>query len=84
VFAQSPRAKRAAEFSEALVPAGQNLSQIANEPAKLLSKLTTVHWMLFHSEGRPTQSAYDVIDVMENEINAEIAAWNEYKAKAGK
>jgi hypothetical protein len=80
----SELAKRAAEFSAALVPVGQNLSQIANEPAKMLSKLTTVHWMLFHSEGRPTESAYEVVDVMENQINAEIAAWNEYKAKAGK
>jgi len=80
----SDLAKQAAEFSAALVPAGQNLSQIANEPAKMLSKLTTVHWMLFHSEGRPTESAYEVVNVMENQINAEIAAWNEYKAKAGK
>ena len=57
----------------------QNLSQIANEPAKLLSKLTSVHWMLFHSEGRPTKSAYDVIDTIEAEIKAEIAAWNKAK-----
>ena len=67
-------------FIGKLVPRGQNLSQIANEPAKLLSKLTTVHWMLFHSEGRPPQSSYDVIDAMEAEINAEIAAWHEYEA----
>jgi photosystem II stability/assembly factor-like uncharacterized protein len=80
----SDLAKRAAQFSGALVPVGQNLSQIANEPAKLLSKLTTVHWMLFHCEGRPTKSAYDVIDTMEKEINKEIAAWNEFKAKTGK
>ena len=69
-------AKRAAEFTNALVPAGQNLSQIANEPAKLLSKLTTVHWMLFHSEGRPPKSSYAVIDMMEKAIDAEIARWH--------
>jgi hypothetical protein len=74
-------AKRAKEFIGKLVPKGKNLSQIANEPAKLLSKLTTVHWMLFHSEGRPTQSAYDVIDAMEEEINREIAAWNAFNVQ---
>jgi hypothetical protein len=63
---------------------GATLSAIANEPSKLLSKLQTVHWILFHSEGRPTQSAYDVVDTLEKEIDAEIAAWNAFKAKAAK
>ncbi len=80
----SETARAADEFIGKLVPKGKNLSQIANEPAKLLSKLTTVHWMLFHSEGRPTKSAYDVIDTMDKEINAEIAGWKEFVAKAGK
>ena len=40
--------------------------------------------MLCHSEGRPTRSAYEVVDTLENEIDAEIAAWNEFKAAAGK
>ena len=40
--------------------------------------------MLFHSEGRPPQSAYDVVDAMEKLIDAEIAAWREIKAKSGK
>jgi hypothetical protein len=77
-------AQRASEFSGKLVPMGANLSQIANEKPKLLSKLQTVNWMLFHSEGRPPQSAYDVVDAMEPLINEEIAAWNEYLAEAGK
>ena len=77
-------AKRASEFSGKLVPMGANLSQIANEKPKLLSKLQTVNWMLFHSEGRPTQSAYDVVDFMEPLIEAEIASWDEYLAKVGK
>jgi photosystem II stability/assembly factor-like uncharacterized protein len=77
-------AKQAATFSGKLVPMGANLSQIANEPSKLLSKLQTVHWVLFQSEGRPPQSAYDVVDTLEKEIDAEISAWNEFKEKAGK
>jgi photosystem II stability/assembly factor-like uncharacterized protein len=80
----SELAQRAAEFSGKLVPMGATLSAIANEPSKLLSKLQTVHWVLFHSEGRPTQSAYDVVDTLEEEIDAEIAAWNVFKAKAVK
>jgi len=80
----SELAQRAAEFSGKLVPVGATLSAIANEPSKLLSKLQTVHWVLFHSEGRPTQSAYDVVDTLEKEIDAEIAAWNAFKAKAAR
>ena len=76
-------ARRATEFSGKLVPMGANLSQIANEPPKLLSKLQTVNWMLFHSEGRPPQSAYDVLDEMEPMVDAEIAAWNDFIAKSG-
>ena len=63
-------AEQAAAFSGKLVPMGANLSQIANEPPKLLSKLQTVHWMLFHSEGRPPESAYDVVDMLEEKIDA--------------
>jgi hypothetical protein len=44
----------------------------------------SVHWMLFHCEGRPTKSAYDVVDTIEKEINAELAAWKEFTAKASK
>ncbi len=77
-------ARRASEFSGKLVPMGANLSQIANEPPKLLSKLQTVNWMLFHSEGRPPQSAYDVVDAMEPLVDEEIAAWNAYLEKARK
>ena len=40
--------------------------------------------MLFHSEGRPPQSAYDVIDAMEELIDAEIAAWKEFQAGSGR
>ncbi|MCP4900721.1 MAG: hypothetical protein GY906_27470, partial [bacterium] len=76
--------KRAAAFSGKLVPQGATLSAIANEPPKLLSKLQTVNAVLFHSEGRPPKSAYDVVDVMEKEIEAEIGAWNKFKAKAMK
>ncbi|MEE8103982.1 MAG: glycosyl hydrolase [Planctomycetota bacterium] len=77
-------AKQADAFITELVPKGKNLSQIANEPARLLSKLTTVHWMLFHSEGRPTKSAYAVIDVMDAEINKQIAGWKEFLKNAQK
>ena len=40
--------------------------------------------MLFHSEGRPTKSAYAVIDTMEEQINKEIADWKEFLGKAEK
>jgi len=77
-------AKRAVAFAGKLVPQGATLSEIANEPPKMLSKLTTVSWMLFHSEGPPTQSAYSVVDVMEKKIDAEIQAWKAFKAEHGK
>jgi hypothetical protein len=64
-----------------LVPQGATLSEIANEPPKMLSKLTTVSSMLFHSEGPPTQSAYAVVDQMEKLIDAEIESWKAFKAK---
>lgn len=70
--------RRASEFAGKLVPQGATLSEIANEPPKLLSKLTTVSSMLFHSEGPPTQSCYDVVQQMEQLIDAEIAAWQQY------
>ena len=76
-------AGRAAAFSGTLIPVGATLSAIANEPSKLISELTTVHWMLFHSEGRPTESAYAVVDELEKEIEAEIAAWREFKTQKG-
>ena len=77
-------AKRATEFAGKLVPQGATLSEIANEPPKMLSKLTTVSSMLFHSEGPPTKSAYDVVDQMEKLIDAEIESWKAFKAKQGK
>ncbi len=77
-------AKQASAFSGKLVPQGANLSQIANEPPKLLSKLQTVNAMLFHSEGRPTKSAYAVVDEMEKRIDEAIADWNAVSQKAGK
>ena len=73
-------AKRAAKFSGTLVPEGATLSEIANEPSKLLSKLQTVHWVLFHSEGRPTESSYAVVEELGKQIQAEIDAWNEFLA----
>jgi hypothetical protein len=82
--ADSELAERAEAFSAKLLPVGSTLSEIANEPAKLLSKLSSVNWMLVQSEGRPPQSAYDVVDEIGGEIDAEIAAWNEYKASAGR
>ena len=57
---------------------GATLSEIANEPSKLLSKLQTVHWMLFHSEGRPTKSSAAVVEELGKQIQAEIDAWNAY------
>jgi len=80
----SELAQRAAEFSGKLVPQGANLSQIANEPPKLLSKLQTVNAVLFHSEGRPPQSAYEVVDAMEKLVDAEIAAWREAEGRRGR
>jgi len=77
-------AKRATDFAGKLVPQGATLSEIANEPPKMLSKLTTVSSILFHSEGPPTQSCYDVVDEMEKLIDAEIEAWRAFKAKHGK
>jgi photosystem II stability/assembly factor-like uncharacterized protein len=74
-------AKRAMAFAGKLVPQGATLSEIANEPPKLLSKLTTVSSMLFHSEGPPTKSAYQVVDQMEKLIDSEIESWREYKGK---
>jgi hypothetical protein len=79
----SEMAERVAAFGGKLVPQGANLSQIANEPPKLLSKLQTVHWMLFHSEGRPPESAYEVVDMIEEKIDAEIDAWRASLADAG-
>ena len=74
-------AKRAMEFAGKLVPQGATLSEIANEPPKMLSKLTTVSSILFHSEGPPPRSCYEVVDQMEQQIDAEIAAWNEFISK---
>ena len=50
----------------------------------MLSKLTTVSSVLFHSEGPPTKSCYAVVDQMEKLIEAEIEAWNAFSAKQGK
>jgi hypothetical protein len=75
--------KRALEFAGKLVPQGATLSEIANEPPKMLSKLTTVSSVLFHSEGPPPQSCYDVVDEMEKRIDAEIEAWREFKSTQG-
>ena len=77
----SEAAKRAAAFAGKLVPQGATLSEIANEPPKLLSKLTTVSSVLFHSEGPPPASCYAVVDEMEQKIDAEIAAWRAYAAQ---
>jgi hypothetical protein len=73
-------AKRAKAFAGKLVPQGASLSEIANEPPKLLSKLTSVHWVLFHSEGPPPASAYAVVDEFEQEIDATIADWRAFSA----
>jgi hypothetical protein len=73
-------AKRAAEFAGKLVPQGATLSEIANEPPKLLSKLTSVNSLLFHSEGPPPASAYAVVDEFEQKIDATIADWKAFSA----
>ncbi len=78
--ADSELGKQATAFAGKLVPQGANLSQIANEPPKLLSKLTTVSAVLFHSEGPPPASCYAVVDEMEKQIDAEIAAFQKLKA----
>jgi hypothetical protein len=80
----SELAKKAQAFTGKLLPVGTTLSEMANEPTKLLAKLSSVNWMLIHSEGHPTQSAYEVVDMLEEQIGTEIAAWNEIAAKAGK
>ncbi len=79
----SELAKQAQAFTGKLLPAGKTLSEMANEPTKLLAKLSTVNWMLIHSEGRPTKSAYDVVDMLDKQINAEVSAWNKIAPKAG-
>ena len=66
----------ASNFQGTLIPVGKTLSEIANEPAKLLSKLATVHHMLYQTEGRPTKSAYAVVDELSVEIDAAIDNWN--------
>jgi hypothetical protein len=76
-------AQRAKEFAGKLVPQGATLSEIANEPPKMLSKLMTVSWVLFHSEGPPPQSCYDVVDEMEVLIDTEIADWKAYRTEQG-
>ncbi|WP_419195023.1 WD40/YVTN/BNR-like repeat-containing protein [Novipirellula herctigrandis] len=73
--------KRAMEFAGKLVPQGANLSEIANEPPKMLSKLTTVNSVLFHSEGPPPASCYAVVDEMEKQIDVEIESWKDFAAK---
>jgi hypothetical protein len=74
--------KAQADFEQSIVPVGLTLVQIANEPAKLLPKLATVHHMLYSSEGRPPKSAYMVVDTLEAEIDAEIATWKKVKTQA--
>jgi len=76
----SELAKQAEAFTGKLLPVGTTLSEMANEPTKLLAKLSSVNWMLIHCEGRPPQSAYDVVDMLDEEIRAEIVAWNAIKA----
>jgi hypothetical protein len=73
--------KQAQAFTGKLLPVGTTLSEMANEPTKLLAKLFSVNWMLIHSEGHPTQSAYDVVDMLDEQIDAEIAAWNRLAEK---
>jgi photosystem II stability/assembly factor-like uncharacterized protein len=65
-----------ADLENSLIPVGKTLVQIANEPAKLLPKLATVHHMLYSSEGHPPKSAYDVVESLSAEIDAKIADWN--------
>ena len=72
------------DFPAVLVPQGATLSEIANERPKMLSKLTSVSSVLFHSEGAPPASCYAVVDEMEKLIDAEIASWKAFQAKQGK
>jgi hypothetical protein len=71
-----------AAFESSLVPVGKTLVQIANEPAKPLPKLATVHHMLYSSEGRPPKSAYAVVAELSKEIDSLIAKWKQVEAKA--
>ncbi|MDJ0835472.1 MAG: glycosyl hydrolase [Acidobacteriota bacterium] len=70
-------------LESSLVPVGKTLVQIANEPAKLVTKLATVHHMLYSSEGRPPKQAYEVVDTLSKEIEAEITKWKKAVAGAG-
>jgi photosystem II stability/assembly factor-like uncharacterized protein len=70
--------QQAQAFTGKLLPIGTTLSEMANEPTKLLAKLSSVNWMLIMSEGHPTQSAYEVVNMLEEEIDAEVAAWIEF------
>lgn len=80
---KSPKARELAakieqaaqDFQGMLIPVGKTLSEIANEPSKLLSKLATVSHMLYSSEGRPTKSAYAVVEELSADIDASIAGW---------
>lgn len=67
-------------FESAVVPVGRTLVQIANEPAKLISRLGTVHQVIWSSEGRPPESAYLAADELTRAINEKIEVWRETAA----
>ena len=76
--------QQAQAFMGKLLPVGTMLSEMAKEPTKLLAKLHSVNWMLIHSEGHPTQSAYDVVDMLDKQIDAEVAIWKKVAAAGNK
>jgi hypothetical protein len=65
-------------FESSVVPVGRTLVQIANEPAKLITRLSTVHQVIWSSEGRPPESAYMAANELANDINAAITQWQAF------
>lgn len=66
----------ASDLSNTLLPVGKTLVQIINEPATLVVKMQSVHWGLYMSEGPPPASFVAVYEMLNEQFNQAIAAWN--------
>lgn len=67
----------ATTFENTLLPVGKTLVQIANEPAKLVSKMQSIHWGLYMSEGPPPASFVAVYEMLDQQICEAISTWNQ-------
>jgi hypothetical protein len=64
-------------LSDTLLPVGKTLVQIINEPATLAVKMQTIHWGLYMSEGAPPASFVAVYEMLDQQYQEAIAAWNQ-------